>query len=533
MSSARRKESRARAPVAGTPVATPDARGTLWARIAVCAAAGVALTFAFAPFFLFPLAWLSVAVLFVMWERSTVREAILLGFAFGMGLFCVAGYWPLPGLLKHGGYSTLAAVAAAGFVILLLAAHIALVGVARAIGGRHRAMRMLVVFPAAWALSEWLRTFSLTGFPWLSLGYAHTDDVLAGFAPVGGAHLVSVVSAVIAGALGLAWMQRERWAAVAGGIAALLLIGWGLRHVDWTQPTGRPLEIAAIQGNVPAELKWTSAHLQPTLDLYARETLQAMRARRLDAVIWPETAIPARPDQVAPFLAGLLEATRPTSTTVVFGIIQTEGKGAEARYFNGVQVTGSELVYRKRHLAPLTEYMPSYLPEAWRKDKIHDAVAIFSPGAEEQPPIRILTTLVGVTVCYETAFGRFARDPEGKVGMLLALTNDDWFMSTTMPAQDHQLARMRAIEAGREMLRVANSGVTAWIGADGRELAVLPVEQRGTLFARVQPRDGVTPYWHLGEAVWLLVLAAMAAGGAIFAVVTRPRAPAGDAAGVS
>jgi apolipoprotein N-acyltransferase len=174
-------------------------------------------------------------------------------------------------------------------------------------------------------------------------------------------------------------------------------------------------------------------------------------------------------------------------------------------------------------LVPLTEFLPEFLPDRWRAEKQRDAIAMFSPGAEVQPPIRVADVSIGVTICYETAYGRLVRPGAEVPRLLMGLTNDDWFMGTTMPAQDHQVARMRALESGRQMLRVANSGITAWIDADGRTLRELPVQQRATLFASMQPRVGLTPYWRMGEFAWVVVFALVCAAAAIVAVVARRR----------
>jgi apolipoprotein N-acyltransferase len=191
---------------------------------------------------------------------------------------------------------------------------------------------------------------------------------------------------------------------------------------------------------------------------------------------------------------------------VIVGIIDVE-RGAAPMYFNAALATGAtEGAYRKRHLVPLTEYLPAFVPAAWQQEKKREAIAIFSPGADVQRLIRIGDIAVSTSICYETSYGELVRDPEGKAGLLLSLTNDDWFMGTTMPAQDNQVARMRARESGREMLHVANSGITAWIGADGRVLSELRVQERATLFARMQPRVGLTPYWRWGEWVWLVAM---------------------------
>jgi apolipoprotein N-acyltransferase len=522
----RTKETKASA-VAPAPVAGPTAvrsRAELLKSMLACAVGGVAMVLSFAPFALFPLAWFGIAALFVAMERATPRRAVLLAFVFGLALFGAGAYWLLPGLLRHGGYSLEGSLVAVAIMMATLSTNVAFVGASRAVGGADmRAMRLLVVMPGVWVVVEWSRSV-LNGFPWLSLGYGQIDSPLAGFAPVGGVYLVSLASALIGGALAYAWFERKRWWVPVGAIAVLALVGAGLGTVTWTRPEGRALEIAGVQGNVASDIKWTPAQLQPTLDLYAAETLKAMQGRSLDAVVWPETAITARPDQVAPFLAGLQGAAQTGGTTVIFGIIDVDRSEGGARYFNAALAAGAtQGGYRKRQLVPLTEYLPHFLPDQWRDEKMRDAIAIFSPGAEVQPLLRVADVTIGVTICYETAYGRLVRPMAEAPGLLMGLTNDDWFMGTTMPAQDHQVARMRALESGRQMLRVANSGITAWIDADGRTLRELPVLQRATLFASMQPRVGHTLYWRIGEFAWFIVLLLFCIAAAVVAFVGKRR----------
>ena len=501
---ARRVPAAAPAPGATALPVTGKRAGRAGRAAIACLLAGVLSGLAFAPFAILPAAWAGVAILFVAWERSSTRQAVLLGFVFGTGLFATGAYWLLPGLLRHGGYSLPASIAAASFAIALMASHVALAALCRAIAPRSGVQwRLLAVMPCAFVLAEWLRSYTLTGFPWLALGYGQIDGPLAGFAPLGGVHLVSIVSAAVSGALAWVWLDRRRWKVVAMITGGLFALGLGLARVPWTNETGRPIEVAAVQGNVASDIKWTPDHLQPTLDLYAAATQMAWRGRSLDLVVWPETAVPARPDQVAPFLAGLQQSAKAAGTTVVYGIIDVE-HGGTPRYFNAAVATGtSQGTYRKRHLVPLTEFLPSFMPDDWRQRKLREAIAIFTSGADVQPPLRVAGVTIGTTICYETAYGRLVRDPQGTAGILMSLTNDDWFSGTTMPAQDHQVARMRALESGREMLRVGNSGVTARITADGQVAASLPTRARATLVAQMRPRTGVTPYWRWGEWVWL------------------------------
>ena len=202
----------------------------------IAAAAGAGTAFAFAPYGVFALAIAGPAILFLLWEDATPRQALRAGFVFGAALFGAGTWWIFTAVHDFG-------EAPAWLAIFIMAGGarnrgraIALLGwlVARA-SRRNRPVRLLVLFPAAWMLMEWVRGWLFTGFPWLQLGYAHSDDWLFALAPVGGIHLVTLASALTAAALVLILRGGIRERATAGTIAIVI---WGaafaLHDRDWT-----------------------------------------------------------------------------------------------------------------------------------------------------------------------------------------------------------------------------------------------------------------------------------------------------------
>src|SRR5207247_1360967 len=104
----------------------------------------------------------------------------------------------------------------------------------------------VAIFPALWGLSEWLRGWIFTGFPWLVSGYAHTASPLAGYAPLIGVYGVGAIAALVGGCLALLPQQKLP------GIAAILILaaGFGLLHIDWTRPSGQAISVRLLQGNI-------------------------------------------------------------------------------------------------------------------------------------------------------------------------------------------------------------------------------------------------------------------------------------------
>jgi apolipoprotein N-acyltransferase len=147
----------------------------------------------------------------------------------------------------------------------------------------------------------------------------------------------------------------------------------------------------------------------------------------------------------------------------------------------------------------MTEYLPGFLPEAWRRRTQEEAVGLYSPGADAQALIDVRGVPIAVSICFETAFPLLMRATSRAAAVMVSITNDDWFMGTTMLRQDIVIARMRALEGGRPLLRVANSGITALIEHDGKLERELPVGVKSLLRADIQPRGASTPYWRFGD----------------------------------
>ena len=272
------------------------------ARLAAVAAAllGVATVFGFAPFGLSALPVFTLAGLFFLWQRApSPRAAAGTGFAFGVGLFGVGASWVYVALAQFGGMEgVLAGLATAGFCAYL-ALLPALAGWLTARLAPVDTAARLAAAAACWTLTEWLRSWLLSGFPWLSVGYAQTSAALAGFAPIGGVFLVGL--AVAASAAGVAFaaqgLRHRRHSAVAAALACLLAL-WaaalGLRTIEWSRAAGDPIAVSLVQGNVPEDLKFDTAYREATLAAYAELVAQA-RGR---LIVLPESALPMFADEV-------------------------------------------------------------------------------------------------------------------------------------------------------------------------------------------------------------------------------------------
>lgn len=470
---------------------------------------GAAVPLAFAPFGYHPLAVVALALLFLLLRGRVPGTAFRLGYAFGLGMFGIGVNWVYISI-HHFGHSPLPAAIG---VMLLLVAFLSLFPAVLAWAAARRAageaVRLLLLLPAGWALAEWVRGWLFTGFPWLNIGYTQTDAPLAGYAPLLGIYGLGWMVALSAGLLAwtLAGRGRARWV----GPLLFVALWWGgerLTTVDWTEVAGTPLRVSLVQGNIPQDQKWEEERQLATLQRY----LMLTRAEWYGPhpapalVVWPETAIPAFQDQVENgFLAQLREEARRAGSEVLTGIPVLDREAW--KYYNAViSVGGEEDAYYKHHLVPFGEYLPLRAVFGSLLQVMPLPVADFSAGSLEQPPITAAGWPAGVSICYEIVFAEEVAAKLPAAAFLVNVSNDAWFGDSLAPHQHLEMARMRALETGRFLLRATNTGITAIIGPDGAIRERGPQFEAAVVRGEIEPRSGATPYVRWGN--WPVVIAA-------------------------
>jgi apolipoprotein N-acyltransferase len=484
------------------------------ARVCLAFAVGASLNFAFAPFGFWPLAVLAPALLFALIRGLPPRRAGWTGAAFGCGLFGFGTYWLYTCLHVFGLVPVwLTLLLQAGLIASMAAYYAALCYLANRFWLKPGAVRAWLVLPVLWVLFEWLRGWILTGFPWLSLGYAMIDSPLKGWAPLVGVYGVTWACAAIAVALNVSLMPAtplgKRLAALAAA-AALVLVPTLSQRWQWTHAAGPPIAVAAVQGAVSQDQKWQAKNLKETMARYAKLTGQAWGAR---LIVWPESALPVLANEIPDYLRQLQAQGRAHGADFALGLVTYEADSQQ--YRNGVLVLSDAGGgwYYKRHLVPFGEYFPvPAVVRSWLR-LMSLPYSDFAPGAERQPSLSAAGQKLGLTICYEDAFGSQQLRALREATLLINVTNNAWFGDSTAPHQHLQIARMRALEDGRYLVRAANDGITAVIGPEGELAARLPQFQEAVLRADVRPMAGLTPYARFGNypvvfgAGLLLVLA--------------------------
>lgn len=501
--------------------------GTLMAVLA-----GFLVTLSFSPWFYWPLGIMGVGCLWWLLQGSSSARAFGRGWSFGFGLFVTGVSWVYVSIADHSTTPKPLAVLMTAVFVSALALFYAFFAVIY-----HRFIRKLpcgnsLGFASLWLLFEWFRSVFLTGFPWLFLGDAHIYSPLRGFAPIVGGlgigFLVALVSAMLAfgvkdfichrlagqhNTVDLTQnpdaLQHKPYSLGAAGLAGvfillIFILGEALANIEWTQPveSSRPIKVAAIQGNVDQDYKWTEEAIVPTLTAYSQATASVGTA---DLVVWPETAMTQLYHEAKPTLDALQEMAVNQTTNVITGIPDQHSPLSVtlSAYYNSVIGLGlASGKYNKQKLVPFGEYVPFADTLRGLTDFFDLPMSSFSRGQPDQSPLKIQIDdqafNVAPFICYEIVYPNLVAQAAKSAELLVTLSNDAWFGRSIGPIQHLALAQMRSLETGRYQLRATNTGITALIDHKGRIITELPIYQFATLTGQARLMSASTPFMAYG-----------------------------------
>jgi len=452
---------------------------------------GASSVFAFAPFDLWPVIFISLGGLALSLYHATPRQALLRGWLFGLGYFLAGINWTYVSIHVFGHAPVSMAVILTVLLSAAMALYPALASWLACKMTRQHKTALALALPATWALSEWLRGTLFTGFPWLASGYSQLESPLAGFAPILGVYGLGALIMLSASTIVVGWFLGTRQRITAG--CALLIVwlgGAALQQIDWSQPSGETFSVALVQGNISQDNKWQKSWRKPTLDRY--QQLTRAHWDEVDVVIWPEVAIPGPYTFFDDFFTTMADGAKRSNTTVLTGVMRHNPSG---QYSNAiVQLGQPPTFYRKQHLVPFGEYFP--VPDFvrnWLK-AMQLPYSDIQPGTPDQPLLTIGNIPIGASICYEDVFGEEIMQTLPTAQVLVNITNDAWFGDSLAPHQHLQIARMRALEASRYLLRVNNTGHSAIISPKGQLHNSLPAFKTQVLRGTAQPHTGATPY---------------------------------------
>ncbi len=489
-----------------------------FSRMLFLALAGACLPLSLAPFDWWWLGVLVMAALVAGLDRSSAKHSFFLGWIFGSASFLTGVSWVYIAIHDFGATPAYLALPMTAIFCIFLGIVPALFCYAYSRWVRDGRGGRILGFAAMWVLCEWLRGWIFTGFPWLYLGYSQLNTPLSGWSPVVGVYGLSFWVALSGAALAqfLIAPNKTKLSSAAPLLACALLFGQGylLKQTEWTQAKDvAPLRIGAVQSNISQEKKWAYTQYWATLELYdqASEKLWA----DADLVIWPEAAIPALYHNAQSFFDYIAERAAANDSALITGV---PTRFDENMYNSAMVISGGEGIYHKQRLVPFGEYVPlgQYIHGLL---KIFDLpLSSFSRGGAEQSHLAVKGWELAPSICYEIAYPDLIAQSARGSDVLFTISNDAWFGHSIGPDQHMQMAQMRALENGRELIRVTSTGITALVDHQGNIRSRVPSFTETALRGEVHAREGSTPFTRYGSTPIILLCFAL-----ILAARIKPR----------
>jgi apolipoprotein N-acyltransferase len=464
----------------------------------LAAVAGIVFTLAFAPSDYACLAPLALIILFASWRNSTSGRAVLRGYLFGLASFGLGVSWVYVSIHDFGKADMLSSSLLTGLFVGFWALFPALAGyLSVKTRSVSKGLTSIGAMPAIWLLVEYFRGYLvLNGFPWLQIAYSQLETPLAGYIPVVGVYGTGFLAALTASVILFIFQTRRHGLLMTIFLAVIWITGSALQTIKWTRSIGDPIRVSLIQGNITQDQKWLPENKLNTLLLYKKLTEQHWDSA---VIVWPETSIPAYLSEVNEwFLLPLSQAAQQHNTDLIVSL-PAHGNSEDEKY-NAVMTLGKETgLYRKKHLLPFGEYLPWQPVSGYILNSLSLKLGNFKSGGIDQPLLKAGGYRFITSICYEDAFGNEGIRSLADAAYLVNVTNDGWFGHSIEPHQHLQIARTRAMETGRFLLRSANTGITAIVAPDGTVVSRAPAFKVTTLTGTITPMSGITPYARFGD----------------------------------
>ena len=479
--------------------------------------AGLVLVFAYAPFSQW---WLTLVIL-PLWlaliDKSSVKTASQASFSFGLGWFISGISWVHVSIDQFGGMPLPVSLLLMLLLCIYLALFPLLAGYLASRFSRDKQLN-IALFAPIWLFTEYLRSVVLTGFPWLSLGYSQMDSPLNTLAPVIGE--IGITAYILAISVVLIKVIQQANNRVGWAMCFIVLSSmiWLSSQFSWTQPTGETTKVALVQGNIDQAIKWDQEQEWPTMLLY----LELSRANYdADIIVWPESAIPSLEPMTQDYLDLVNQSAAVNNSAIITGILDydfqtksyynsliTLGKSREDSSLEGDYFYNHTNRFYKHHLLPIGEFVP--FGEFLRPlaPFFNLPMSSFSRGNYVQQNLVAKGKHLLPLICFEIAFpNQLAANLTPQTQLLLTVSNDAWFGTSHGPDQHMEIARMRALEFGRPLLRSTNTGITAAVDHKGQFIARIPQFEQQVLKADIMLVEGNTPYSIYGNVpVYILAL---------------------------
>lgn len=492
-----------------------------WRRNLLLFLAGALGVLTLPPFFVFILIIPSYATLFWLASHApSARRAFADGWFWGWGYFMFGLYWFCVALLTDPEkFAWLIPFALFGLtaVIALYCAVACWLFYKLPLRG----LSQLFAFSVVWLVVEYARGHLFTGFPWNLAGYSFAfSDTSIQLASLVGAYGLTWFAVFLGSSVCALLMEgplRRRAVGFVLGAWGMFAIGllWGHARIQAADASpvirqnDKPVVIRMVQANIQQHHKWDPKLQMEGLREYARLS-HAPGFEKVTHIVWPETAVPYVVEKNGP-LTNLLSSVAAPDKILITGALRAQGKDDDFRLWNSILVIDpkGDVVshYDKRRLVPFGEFLPlrGLIPD-WLQTPVgmRDFSRGEEAGAVDWPG---LPPAVSPLICYEAIFPELAADSKKQPSLLMNVTNDAWFGGSIGPHQHFHMARMRAVEQGVPLIRVANTGISAFIDAYGRVNNMISLNKKGTTdFVLQKSQLPVTTYSNSRERIILFLI---------------------------
>lgn len=469
---------------------------------------GCLLTLSFAPFNISILSILGISLLNYTLLNKTPKQAFTIGTIFGLGFFGSAVSWVFVSINEFGNANyLLAGIITLGF-IALLSLFIGCQSVMLAkLFPHNKSLKAIAAFPIIWVVFEWLRSFIFTGFPWAYLGYGQLSSPLKNFAPIIGVYGVSLICCFIAGLI--TDLANKYSAKKLLGyiliIASLYSSGYLLANKSWTKAETTSHSISLIQGNINPTDKFLLSKpiekMRVTYEKLTRENLES------EYIIWPENSLPMPLPWAQKYLHELNLLAKKHNNKLLIGM-PVHIKNTNNFYNAIVAIGDASGQYHKKKLVPFGDYLPfSELLDPILKF-FNIPMSSFVHGSDSQENLITPGNTLEPLICYEIAYPELVRTmvKTNNSDAILNISEDGWFGKSLGPHQHLDIARMRALETGRFVLRGTTTGISAIINPHGNIIKQSPQFKAFVLTGEFIAHNGNTPWMYIGSINLMLIL---------------------------
>lgn len=475
---------------------------------------GALLVCAFAPFNHSWLSFIILSLFLTLIIHETAARSGFRGFLFGVGFFGVGISWIFNAVHIFGSIPSIGAFLLVAGLIVGASFYITLEAyLFQKLWSKDTWKKRLIIFPSLWVLGEYLRSYFLTGFPWLLLGTSQVNGIFHGLLPVLGGYGVSWCVVFLAGVLSILIRDyaQEKFVTprqkyfIAAVVVLLLITSFGVQKMKWTKPIGKPISFSLVQGNAPGMQQWnTDAALNDTL-IYLKMTQPFISTpfhKQQRVIVWPEASLLVLGVSQHQWVSEFNRLLTHINSSLLLGMPVEHGD----KMYNGLVAVGmAHGHYYKRHLVPFGEYVPFTQALSSLLQALGIEVGGYTRGANNQGLIHLHKIRLAPLICYEIAYSKLVKSDAQRSNIMIVVSNDIWFGRSIAAWQHIQIAQMQARITGRPIVFVANTGVTGFINIHGKLTSVAPRFKRYILSQKVQPVQGETPWDRWGDR-WIMCL---------------------------